>query len=268
MCLLCVCILLDPEDLGRVEVCCRTIRNAMELSKLPGALDGKHVRKQPPAHAGSLYFNYKQFNSLVLMALVDARYRFTYVDVGSYGRISDGGIFNTCSLSDALQCNSVNIPAATRLPQSDIVVPYVIVADDAFALKTNLMKPYARSRPMTYQQRIFNYRLSRARRVVENAFGIMSSRFRIFGKAIALEPEKVQIVVMAACCLHNFLLRNPLAASQYIPEDLDGSSQLEAITAQKHGYKSSNDARYVRDQFCTYFCSDAGAVPWQNNAVQ
>lgn len=66
------------------------------------------------------------------------------------------------------------------------------------------MKPYSR-RHMSYDERIFNYRLSRARRIVENAFGILANRFRIFMKPIALSPENVELTVLAACSLHNFL---------------------------------------------------------------
>lgn len=201
------------------------------------------------------------------MALVDANYRFLFVDIGSYGRISDGGVFNSCDLSVALDGpNVLNIPADTTLPQSNIASPYVIVADDAFAMRRNLMKPFP-MRNLQYDQRIFNYRLSRARRVVENAFGIMCSKFRLFSKAIPLTPEKVQTVVMATCCLHNFLLRNPTSTSQYLPESADTVCELETV-AKQASRRANNEAIAVRNNFMRYFNSPAGAVSWQKNVVQ
>lgn len=231
-----------------------------------GALDGKHVAILPPPHSGSEYYNYKHFNSIVLMALVDATYKFLYVDIGSYGRVADGGVFNSCTLAKGLNEGSMNIPADCQPPGSSTVLPYVIVADDAFALKTYVMKPYS-SRGLTDQQRVFNYRLSRARRVVENAFGILSNRFRVFGRPIALAPEKVEVVVMAACCLHNFLLRNVASASNYLqPDDLsDCTLQPLSQTSAHHASTKAND---VRDQLCSYINSDVGAVSWQMEAIR
>ncbi|XP_033098289.1 protein ALP1-like [Anneissia japonica] len=109
------------------------------------------------------------------MALVDADSRFLYVDIGAKGRCSDGGVFQDCTLRDALEKGKLGLPEPAPLPNDDQPVPYSIVADDAFPMRSWLMKPYPH-RQMTRQQRIFNYRLSRARRVVENAFGILAHR--------------------------------------------------------------------------------------------
>ncbi|XP_062389288.1 uncharacterized protein LOC134077601 [Sardina pilchardus] len=144
-----------------------------------GALDGKHVAIRPPPNSGSLYYNYKHFNSIVLMALVDSDYKFLYVDIGCNGRVSDGGVFRGCTLEESIQEHTANIPPPSPLPGSDKIIPYYLVADEAFPLKAYIMKPYAR-RGLTEEQQLFNYRLSRARRVVENAFGILANRWRVF----------------------------------------------------------------------------------------
>ena len=68
-----------------------------------GALDGKHVTIIAPPSSGSLYFNYKKTFSIVLLALVDAKYNFTVVHIVSYGKDSDEGIFAKSNLGKALE---------------------------------------------------------------------------------------------------------------------------------------------------------------------
>ena len=141
-----------------------------------GCIDGKHVRIQAPPHSGSLYYNYKGFFSIIMLALVDANYKFMYVDVGAYGADSDAGIFRECGLYHALEQDKAGLPASQPLQDGDTDIPYFLVGDDAFALRSWMMKPHSK-REMTAAERIFNYRLSRARRIVENAFGILANRY-------------------------------------------------------------------------------------------
>jgi len=89
-----------------------------------------------------------------------------------------------------------------------VSLPYAFLTDEAFALSTNIMKPYSGVHEKGNAKRIFNHWLSRARRVVENVFGIMASVFRIFRGPILLEPEKVQEITMTCVLLHNFLRRS------------------------------------------------------------
>lgn len=71
------------------------------------------------------------------------------------------------------------------------------------------MRPYSRvSVTGNERNKIYNYRLSRARRVVENAFGILSARWRVFRTVIQVQPNSVDKIVLAACCLHNMLCRS------------------------------------------------------------
>ncbi|CAL1596137.1 unnamed protein product [Knipowitschia caucasica] len=100
-----------------------------------GALDGKHINILPPAHSGSIYRNYKGRFSVLMMALVDAKYQFLYVSVGAQGRASDAGVFNESDFKKALDQGLLNIPAAKPLPLSNIQAPFVFLGDDAYPLR-------------------------------------------------------------------------------------------------------------------------------------
>nr|XP_022903145.1 uncharacterized protein LOC111415626 [Onthophagus taurus] len=78
-----------------------------------GALDGKHVQILAPPNSGSNYFNYKKKFSVVLLALVDANYKFIFVDIESYGKNSDGGIFANSHLGKRLDNGTLNIANPT-----------------------------------------------------------------------------------------------------------------------------------------------------------
>ena len=114
---------------------------------------------------------------MILMALVDSDYKFMYIDVGAVGSESDAGVFAHSQLSSLFSETRANLPLPEPLPGDPEGTPieYFMVGDDAFALRTWLMKPYP-SRGLTHDERIFNYRLCRVRRVVENAFGILCNR--------------------------------------------------------------------------------------------
>ena len=168
-----------------------------------GAIDGKHVAITCPQKGGSLFYNYKGWHSVILMDAVGADYKFIWYDVGTNGAASDSQIFK--DLYDAIQDGSLNMPPPDCLPNYDTPKPYYFNPDDAFALKTRLMKPHA-NQNLTWDQRVFNYRLSRARRVVENAFGILAQRCGCLLGTMHQAPETVAIIIRAAVSLH-YLLR-------------------------------------------------------------
>jgi hypothetical protein len=168
-----------------------------------GAVDGRHVNIEAPANRGSVYFNYKKCVSVILLALVDAAYSLIMNDVGSFGRSSDGCIFSYSALGKRMENGSLSIQPDRCLPGSNIEGPFVIVGD-AFQLKTYLMRPYPGRQSsgndfMTY----FNTRISRARRMSENAFGILAPRFRIFKGLLScllkmlttLFPQRVYCII-------------------------------------------------------------------------
>lgn len=242
-----------------------------------GAIDGKHIVMTAPPNSGSIFYNYKHTHSIVLMAICDGNYRFIYIDVGCNGRISDGGVFNKSSFASALENGSLHFPEPRPLPGRNANIPFVLVADDAFAFKSNIMKPYP-GRGLTASSRIFNYRLSRARRCIENAFGVISARFRVLLSPILLDAAKTRKVTLACCALHNFLITrngNNYAPIAFVDQYSDNGTVIEGgwrrqvagnsmppLESLANRYISDN-ANNVREEFKEYFMSVEGEVPWQ-----
>ena len=235
-----------------------------------------YIRIKAPANTASLFHNYKSFFSTVLLALVDANYRFIYVNIGEYGSNSDGSVFRASSFGKKFLTHKLGIPGDKFLSNfhTDHPIPHVIVADEAFPLLPTLMRPYPKTHPTTLpkEEAVFNYHLSHARIVVENMFGIFTQRWRIFDRTIPLEDKYVDKVVQACCCLHNYLVENRPIAQMFAelnPEErpfMHGNGIMRCIP-RLPGYRSANDAQGVREIYKDYFNSPQGSVSWQQRRV-
>ena len=236
-------------------------RSKWNLPNCIGAIDGKHIDISI-ANAGSFYFNYKGRNSIVLMAVVDANRRFIYVDIRCNGRISDGGVYSNTSLAHYLEdiTNPLNIPPPKPLPIREMAIPHFFVADDDFPLKTYMMKPFP-FRGLSIRERIYNYKQSRARICVENAFGILSSRFQLFKKPLPFTPAKVDLFVLITCILHNMLL-DGIAEDQRSTINPDNMNPVTTNTVNA----SRSRAREIRDEIADY-CINEGDLNWQYDHI-
>ena len=267
-----------PQDSDGWKAVAAEFQRKWNVPHAIGALDGKHVRIKKPVHSGSLYHNYKGFFSVVLMALVDADYKFLYTDVGGQGHMSDCQIFNASELKDALDAGDLHLPDPDPMPNDDQDTPYFILGDDAFALRVHLMKPFSQ-RALTRDLRIYNYRISRGRRVVENAFGILARRFQCFLGTLQQTPQVVIQMVHAAICLHNLMrLRMPAALRdrhldredddhQLIPGAWRQDANMIPMDARHQGVRDLEVAKRQRQTLVAYFNSPAGEVPWQARIV-
>nr|CAI5824185.1 unnamed protein product [Callosobruchus analis] len=231
-----------------------------------GAVDGKHIRMVNPVNAGSTFYNYKGSHSIVLLALVDADYKFITIDVGAYGRNSDGGIFEKSEIGKKLQRGTFSVPGNVPLKTNGLPQPHIIVGDEAFPLKTYLLRPYSRFHLDENEpnNKYINYRLSRARRVVENAFGILVARWRVFRRHLEVQPYLVDKIVLASCCLHNMLCSDSLEPD--IPTLRSREAALQNLQGIRRNY--ANDAFRTRETFKEYFNSPIGAVPWQIGMIR
>lgn len=268
-----------------------------DLPHCIGAIDGKHVNIQAPPKSGSNFCNYKKNFSIVLLAVCDANYTFTDICVGAYGSQSDGGkckiwvlyihmydtffkgILRESKFGKQLFEGKLPIPKETNLPNSSKICPYFFVGDAAFPLRTNLMRPYPGKALSEYKE-IFNYRLSRARRIIENSFGILVSRWRILKNTLNLYPENAERVVLATVALHNFIKLNG-TENRYIPpnfvdrEDSDHAihkgewrQEVENLPPARLGSNNSTRAAFnQRDDLANYFVN-VGAVPFQYRVIR
>ncbi|KAI8115878.1 Protein ALP1-like [Lucilia cuprina] len=202
---------------------------------------------QSPKQSGSLFYNYKKFFSIVLLAACDANYAFMYVDVGALGSQRDGGSMFSVSL---IINNELDVPNPRSLPNSNIVFPYYFVADNAFPLLKNLMRPYP-GKHLPEDKRKFNKNLSKARSRIEISFGIITNRWRILHTSINAYPKNVDKIVLATIVLHNFLIFHK--DKQYFnPENAEENlEELENIRLLPSNH-SSSDAFTLRDNLKNY----------------
>lgn len=258
-----------PQTPEEWKLIANDFNDKMDFPHCVGSVDGKHIVMKAPWNSGSLYYNYKGSYSIVLMALVDANYKFLYVDIGAYGSQSDGGIFKNCKLGKALKSNELNLPKNEEIEGAEDIgkMPYVILGDEAFPLQTNLMRPFP-GKTCNEDQTIYNFRLSRARRIVENAFGILAARWRVFHSKIAVTPELCEDVIKATCCLHNMLQQhsNPVQIAGLLQDSIDDPSKC-MLALQKAGLRGGKDASNIRDQFTKYFV-EYNPLDWQLQYVR
>jgi hypothetical protein len=140
----------------------------------------------------------QKFFSIVLKGVVDSESRSIFIDIGAYGKQSDGGRFSTftgCRFSEDFEST---LPKPASFEGSGIELPFVILGDKAYPLKTSLMKSFAR-RNLSCEECVFNGRLSRARRCVECAFGILRAKWQLLNKAIETNVNKTERTARCIC---------------------------------------------------------------------
>ena len=140
-----------------------------------------------------------------------------------------------------------------------------------------MMKPYSRKN-MTYEEKIANYRKSRGRRVVENAFGIMALRRQVLLTTMRQTPDTVQLIVKTCMVLHNMmrtrypdhhqaLVDQADATGNIIPDDWRRNVNMHEMEQARGPTRESTKAKQEREYLKLYFNSPAGSVPWQDNMV-
>lgn len=205
------------------------------------------------------FFNYKKCFSLVLVAICDSNYIFVAVDIEAYGRTADSRVFTASEMGRRLLEGHFHLPSDKPLPGTAGHIPHVLVADEAFALSSHLLRPYARHN-LTPPKNVFNYRLSRARRLIECTFGILTSKWRIFHTTIQLSLENAEPAMQACCVLHN-VIREKEGIT------VEEEDEIDLPSVRFTGLRPNNSVVTMRDTFANYFMSPEGEVLWQYQHV-
>ena len=116
-----------PEEWLNIS---RDFESKWNMPHCIGAIDGKHIATKAPFKSGTLFHNYKSFFSIVLMAICDANYCFTYVDVGNYGSNNDSGVLLNSQMGKDFKERKMNIPEPSNLDGFEGgKLPYFLVGD-------------------------------------------------------------------------------------------------------------------------------------------
>ena len=198
------------------------------------------------------------------MAFCDSNFNFTFVDIGAYGKEADSTVFRDSKFYSAMANSQLGLPGPRSIKGFESEkLPYVIVGDEAFGLSNHIMRPYGRN-ALTTKKKIFNYKLSRARRYVECSFGILGNKWRIFHRPLNVDISPAEDIVKAACVLHNYVGSKDGC-------EFNDTLTIEGVTPLRHSHamssRGSRDALSIREKFADYFMTLEGSFPWQHSKV-
>lgn len=234
-----------------------------------GAIDGRHIRVKAPPNSGSMYYNYKQYFSFILQGVADANYRFVCIDVGAFGKQSDGGVFDASRLHFLIENGDFNLPPPAVLPGTDCEAPFVLIGDEAYPLKEYMLRPFPKNN-LPPENVLFNKRLSRARNTIECAFGLLSSKWRIMAKAIETKLETAKVITKCACLLHNIVIdMDGLDTSGLfqIQRACDRNQRATILNSTSSRVRSNFAAINLRNLFREFFVQNQQTMQYSTDTV-
>ena len=216
-----------------------------------GAIDGTHIPILAPSESHAEYINRKGYHSILMQAVIDCNYLFRDVVIGWPGSVHDARVFSNSVIFKKGNEGKLFPNGLTKEINGEEIPPF-IVADPAYPLLPWVLKGYPNDKNAPRQERVFNYRLNRARVTVENTFGRWKGRFIRFSKRVDMEVSSLVNVMYASCILHNVceLQKNEYLAfwknDEGVPEVVADGLDEENVLPQ--------DAHDIRDTLTNYFC--------------
>jgi hypothetical protein len=186
-----------PAEYARIA---QGFRDRWGFPQCVGAIDGSHSPIIAPSEHRNEYYNRKGWYSIQMQAVCDHRYRFWDVEVGWAGRAHDARVFANADIYKQALAGTLLPTTTERFGNTD--VPLCILGDPAYPLMDWLMKPYP-GMGLDDERTHYNYRQSRARMCIENAFGRLKGRWRCLRTDIENHITLVPSMVVACCILHN-----------------------------------------------------------------
>lgn len=247
------CLLDKYITLPRGERAMEVVQGFEEVWGFPqcfGAIDGSHIPILAPHDSATDYYNRKRYHSVVLQALVNHEYLFMNTYVGWPGSVHDAHILSNSQVFAMGEAGTL-APNSPKLI-SGVHVQIVILGDPAYPLLSWILKPYTGT-GLTQAQRRFNYRLSRARVVVECAFGRLKGRWRSLLKRSDVRVDFMSTVVTSCCILHNLceVYRDGFD-EQWLNEEVIRES---VSTSSANPAQQSSSAVAIRNALSYHFCT-------------
>ena len=186
------------DDLSNVVA---GFKNKWGMIQCAGSIDGCHDPVLPPALNHTDYYNRKGWYSILVQAAVDHNYLFTNVCVGWPGSVHDARVLANSSIYR--KASQKEILCSEMVKVDGTGIPIFLIGDSAYPWSSWLMKSFAHNSNHTRSQQSFNYHLSRACILVENAFDRLKARWRRLMKRNDMNIDNIPCVVTVCCILHN-----------------------------------------------------------------
>ena len=224
--------------------------NDLGFPQCAGVIDGTHIPIAAPIDFLADYYNRKGFHSILMQGTVNHLGQFIDINVGWPWRVHDARVFVNSSLYERGEKGILFPDWKQTIGNFD--VPLLVLGDPAYPLLPWLLKAYIDNGALTIDEKLFNYRLSKARVNVEHAYGRLKGRWRCLLTRNNTCIEDLPCLVAACCVLHNMCEeKNDTFDEDWIPDTQHDCSQNRTQSESQSCLSLSG--KNVRCMLTTYF---------------